>query len=157
MKGQCIQDTEDPDAIAPGANTTGCPAGSGLQNLTGQYVPQAAPQKLSVTAVYKIPLETGTLSVSGAFIYKAGQYGAPFNRSFNYAPGYTQANLRLMYQDAKDRFTLILFCDNLYNTLAMDTAIGIPVTNPGPGQVVDKLASYIAPRTFGGEIWVKFK
>jgi hypothetical protein len=62
-----------------------------------------------------------------------------------------------MYQDAKDRFTFILFCDNIYNTLALDTATGIPVTNPGPGQVVDKLASYIAPRTFGGEIWVKFK
>jgi iron complex outermembrane recepter protein len=157
MDGQCIQDTEDPMALAPGANTKGCPAGSGLQNLTGQFVPQAPPNKISLTALYKIPLETGTLSLSGAFIWKAGAFGSPFNRSFNYAPSYTQANLRLMYQDAKDRFTLIIFCDNIANTLAMDTAIGIPVTNPGPGQTIDKLASYTAPRTVGGEIWVKFK
>jgi iron complex outermembrane receptor protein len=157
MDGQCIQDTADPLAIAPGANTQGCPAGSGLQNLTGQYVPQAPPNKISLTAQYNVPFETGTLSFSGAFIWKAGQYGSPFNRSYNYAPAYTQANLRMMWKDAKDRYTLILFVDNIANTLALDTAGGIPVTNPGPGQVIDKLASYTAPRTIGGEIWVKFR
>ena len=130
---------------------------NGCSISSGKFVPQAPPNKISLTALYKIPLETGTLSLSGAFIWKAGAFGSPFNRSFNYAPSYTQANLRLMYQDAKDRFTLIIFCDNIANTLAMDTAIGIPVTNPGPGQTIDQLASYTAPRTVGGEIWVKFK
>ncbi|HEY1929822.1 MAG TPA: TonB-dependent receptor [Caulobacteraceae bacterium] len=157
MNGQCIQDSADPLALAPGANTTGCPVGSGLQNLTGQYVPQAAPNKISLTAAYNIPFETGTLTFSGAFIWKAGQYGSPFNRSYNFAPSYTQANLRMMWKDAKDRYTLILFVDNIANTLAYDTAGGIQVTDPGPNQVIDKLASFTAPRTIGGEIWVKFR
>jgi iron complex outermembrane receptor protein len=157
MQGQCIQDAADPEALAPGANTSGCAPGTGLQNLTGQTVPESPRNKISLTALYKIPLPTGNLSLSGAFIWKSGEYGSPFNRSYNFAPGYTQANLRLMYTDAKDRFTLIAFVDNIANTLGYDTAIGIPVTAAGPGQVIDKLASYLAPRTFGGEIWVKFK
>jgi iron complex outermembrane receptor protein len=158
MKGQCIQDTADPDALAPGANTTGCASfGAGYQNLTGETVPEAPRNKVSLTAVYKIPLTPGDLTFSGAFIYKSGEYNSPFNRSYNYAPGYTQLNLRATYTDSAKHYTVIVFMDNVANTLGYDAATGIPVTNPGPNQVIDKLVSLTAPRTFGVELQYRFR
>jgi iron complex outermembrane receptor protein len=158
MKGQCIQDTADPQALAPGANTSGCAAyGPGFQNLTGESVPESPHHKISLTGLYRIPLEPGALTLSGAFIYKTGEYDSPFNRSYNYAPGYTQVNLRLSYTDKANRFTVIAFCDNVFNTLGYDGAVGIPVTAAGPGQIVDRLASFTPPRTIGVELQYRFK
>jgi iron complex outermembrane receptor protein len=157
MKGECIQDTADPKALAPGANTTGCAAGSGLQNLTGQTLPESPRSKIPATALYRVPLSAGDLTFSGAFIYKSGEYNSPFNRSYNYAPGYTQLNLRATYTDTAKHYTLIVFMDNVANTLGYDAAVGIPVTAAGPTQISDRLASYTAPRTFGLELQYRFR
>jgi iron complex outermembrane receptor protein len=81
----------------------------------------------------------------------------PDCRAANYAPGYTQVNLRLSYTDKANRFTVIAFCDNVFNTLGYDGAVGIPVTAAGPGQIVDRLASFTPPRTIGVELQYRFK
>jgi iron complex outermembrane receptor protein len=158
MKGICIQDTADPDALAPGANTTGCGSyGPGFQNLTGQNLPEAPHNKVSLTGVYRIPFQPGTLTFSGAFVYKSGEYDSPFNRSYNYAPAYTQVNTRISFTDASNRYTVMAFCDNLFNTLGYDGAVGIPVSAAGANQVIDRLASFTAPRTFGVELQYRWR
>lgn len=160
--GQCYEDAADPLALAPGANISGCKgstAGAVLQNLTGQNVPEAPRSKLSANAIYSFPMkliDSGTTSVSGALIYKSGEYGSPFNRYYTSAPGYTQVNLRASFTDDRNRYTVIGFVDNVFNTLGYDAAGGIPVTAPGANQIIDRLASYTAPRTYGLEVQFRF-
>jgi iron complex outermembrane receptor protein len=99
----------------------------------------------------------GDLTLSGAFIYKSGEYNSPFNRSYNYAPSYTQLNLRATFNDTAKHYTVIVFMDNVANTLGYDAATGILISAPGPNQIIDKLISLTAPRTFGVELQYRFR
>jgi iron complex outermembrane receptor protein len=155
----CVQDAADPNAIAPGANTAGCTSvGPGYQNLKGETVPESPRNKVNLSAIYRIPLEPGTLTFAADYTWKDKTYDSPLNRYYNLAPSYTQVNLRTTFTDAKNRFTLIAYCNNLFNTLGYDTVNGTPVTtSPPQGQIVDRLYSFTAPRTFGLEVQVRFR
>jgi iron complex outermembrane receptor protein len=158
--GTCLEDTNDPLAIEPGANTSGCPAPAGgvqLQNIKGQTVPQAPKNKISLNALYTINFQPGALTLSGTFTWRDSEFDSVFNRGYNESPGYTQVNLRATWTGADNRYSLIAFVDNVFNTVGYDGTDGILVTNPGAGQVVDKLESLIAPRTFGVEVQYRFK
>jgi iron complex outermembrane receptor protein len=143
--------------VAPGANTTGCATGSGLQNLTGQTLPESPKNKISVNALYRLHFDPGALTLSGTFVWKDSEYNSPFNRYYNFSPAYSQVNLRATFTDTKNRYSVIVFADNVFNTTGYDGTGGIPVTNPGPEQVVDRLVSYTAPRTYGVEFQYRFR
>jgi len=158
--GQCLEDTADPLALAPGANTSGCPAPSGgiqLQNITGQQIAETPNNKISFNLLYRHTFEPGTLSFSGTVLWRDQEYSSPFNRSYNAAPSYSQVNLRVTWTDTNNRWTLIGYADNLINTVGYDNVYGVPVTNPGTNQVIDRLVSLTAPRTFGVEFQYRFK
>lgn len=156
--GQCLEDTADPGAVAPGANTTGCPAPTGgvqLQNINGATLAEAPQNKVSVNALYRLHLAPGTLSLSGSFIWKDKEYSSPFNRYYNEAPSYTQVNLRATWTDTNNRYSIIAYANNLFNTVGYDSATGVIVNTAPP--TVDRLASLTAPRTFGVEFQYRFK
>jgi iron complex outermembrane receptor protein len=153
----CVLDTNDPLAIAPGANTNGCPAGSGTQNLTGQILPETPRNKISLNGIYRMNFEPGTLALSGTFTWKDQTYDSPFNRPYNLAPSYSQVNLRATWTDIKNRYSVILFCDNVFNTLGYDGVTGLAVTDPGVNQAVDPVYTYTAPRTYGVEVQVRWQ
>jgi iron complex outermembrane receptor protein len=158
--GKCLEDTADPLALAPGANISGCPAPVGgiqLQNITGQSIAETPNNKISLNVLYRINFQPGTLALSGSVVWRDKEYSSPFNRSYNEAPSYSQLNLRITWTDVSNRWTLIAYGDNLANTNGFDNAYGVPVTNPGPGQVIDKLVSLTAPRTFGFEFQYRFR
>jgi iron complex outermembrane receptor protein len=159
-KGACIEDTVDPEALAPGANPDGCGAPVGgvqLQDVTGQVTPQAPHHKIALNALYTWRFEPGNLTLSGTVVWKSSSYDSIFNRFYSQLPSYSQVNLRATWTDAKDRFNVIVFCDNVFDTVGYDDSVGIAVTNPGPNQVIDKLVSLTAPRTFGVELQVRFR
>jgi len=161
MNGACLEDTNDPLAIEPGANP--CPAsaqvtpGVVLQNIVGQTVPQSPQNKVSLNALYTINFQPGNLTFSGTFIWKDSEYDSVFNRFYNQSPAYTQVNLRATWTSADNRYSVAAFVDNLFNTVGWDGTDGIPVTNPGPGQVVSRLESLTAPQTFGVEFQYRFR
>ncbi len=157
MNGQCYQDTADPQAVAPGANTSGgCLAkGGGVQNLVGQSLAEAPANKVSLNALYRLHFEPGTLTLSGTLVWKDKEYSSPFNRSYNLAPAYSQVNLRATWTDVKNRYSIIAYADNLFNTTGYDSAGGVLV-NTSP-EVTDRLASLTAPRTFGVEFQYRFR
>jgi hypothetical protein len=66
-------------------------------------------------------------------------------------------NTRISFTDASNRYTVMAFCDNLFNTLGYDGAVGIPVSAAGANQVIDRLASFTAPRTFGVELQYRWR
>lgn len=157
MNGLCVQDTADPLALAPGANTSGCTAaGAGFQNLQGQTVPESPENKVTVDAAYSYPTPAGTFTLTGVYVWRDVTYNSPFNRYYNEVPAFGQVNLRLTFNDIKNRYTIIAFCNNVANSYGYDAVGGIAVTNPGPSQIIDRLYSYTAPRTYGIEVQVRW-
>jgi iron complex outermembrane receptor protein len=158
----CVEDTVDPQAIQPGANTAGCvetaadkAAGTLLQNIVGQTIPGATPNKVSLNGLYTFTFDPGKLTFSGTFVWRDGTYDDVFNRAWTFQPASTQVNIRATWTGANNHYNIILFCNNLFNTTAYDGAAGgllqstLP-TGTSPGREDIQSAPFLnAPRTFG--------
>ncbi len=150
----CFEDVTDPLANQPGANTTGCnnPAGSAnlAQNIKGQTVPGATPNKLSLNGLYTFTFDPGKLVLSGTFVWRDGTYDSVFNRWYTFQPASTQVNLRATWSDTANRYNIILFCNNLFDSTAYDGAAGALLSTNAAGKEYILSAPFLnAPRTFG--------
>jgi iron complex outermembrane receptor protein len=154
--GVCYQDAADPLALAPGANTSGCPAG-GLQNLVGQKLPASPLNKVALNAIYTFHFNPGSLALSGTYIWRDQTYDSVFNRSYNLAPSYNLVNLRAIWTDASNHYNVIIYGNNVLNKIGQDASAGLAVTGPGPTQVIDPLVSYTPPRVYGVELRYRFR
>ena len=157
--GICYQDAADPLALAAGANTSGCPAGtatSATQNIVGATLPASPKDKVALNAIYTFHFNPGSLAFSGAYIWRDQTYDSVFNRSYNLAPSYSQVNLRAIWTDTSNRYSVIVYGDNVLNKVGEDASFGLAVTNPGAGQVIDPVVSYIPPRVYGVELRYRF-
>jgi iron complex outermembrane receptor protein len=156
----CVEDTVDPLAIAPGHNTVGCTNAVGAtavaQNIKGQTVPSATPNKVSLNTLYTLHFDPGNLTLSGTLIWKDGTYYAVFNRPYNFAPAYTAVNLRATWSDAKDRYNVILFLNNAFNTIGSDGSAGTLLLGGATPDIVTGRA-LIAPREYGIQFQYRFK
>lgn len=165
--GNCFEDVADPLAQAPGANTTGCtqPTGTAtptvVQNTTGERLPQSAPNRISLNALYNFTFDPGVLTLSASYIWRSSDYFSIFNRWYNEAPAYSLVNLRASFTDKDNRYTLIAFVDNVANSLGYDGATGYLVSPLGGGytgpEIQNRQIYLTAPRTFGVEVQYRFK
>jgi iron complex outermembrane recepter protein len=161
MEGQCYQDSADTGAFDKGANqgrgcNTGKNAGKGLQDLTNQTLPEAPKHKVSLNALYTFHFDPGTLALSGSYVWKDRTYDSVFNRSYNLSPAYTQVNFRATWTGADNRYSVIFYVNNLFDSVGYDGTGGLAVTAPGPTQTIDRLASLTAPRVYGVEVQYRF-
>ena len=113
---------------------------------------------MTFDAYYTWRFDPGSLAASASVVWKDATYGSPFNRSYTLAQSYTQVDARLVWKDARDRFSAILFCDNIFNAVNYDGVFGLYAGNtPGGSEIIDHIASLTAPRTFGLELQYRFK
>jgi len=154
--GVCYQDAADPLALAPGANTGGCKAGSGLQNLVGSTLPASPRNKVALSTIYTFHFNPGSLALDGTYIWRDQTYDSVFNRPYNLAPSYSLVNLRAIWTDTANRYSVILYADNVFNKIGEDAQGGLAVTAAGPAQVIDPLVSYTPPRVYGVELRYRF-
>jgi iron complex outermembrane recepter protein len=157
--GVCYQDAADPLALTPGANTSGCPAatgGSQTQNIVGATLPASPRNKVALSTIYTLHFNPGSLALTGTYIWRDQTYDSVFNRPYNLAPSYSVVNFRGIWTDAADRYSVILYANNVFNRIGEDASLGLGVTNPGPAQVIDPLVSYIPPRVYGVELRYRF-
>jgi iron complex outermembrane receptor protein len=158
--GICYQDASDPNGLAPGANTGGCPGpgptGAQTQNIQGATLPASPRNKVALNAIYTLHFDPGSLALSATYIWRDKTYDSVFNRSYNLDPSYAQVNLRAIWSDAANRYNVIIYGNNITNKIAQDASFGLGVTNPGPGQVIDPVVSYIPPRVYGIELRYRF-
>jgi iron complex outermembrane receptor protein len=178
--GACFEDTVDPLAQQPGASTAGCkqnPATTNattgvvtqpavvLQNLKGNKLPDAAPNKVSVNALYSWTLDPGKLTLSGTYIWKDSTYGTLFNRPYSLAPSYDEVDFRITFADNKGRYKIIAFVNNAFDSLGYDGQSGTLLLAGTPSstiaaagnETIVRNPSFIAPRTFGIEFQYKFR
>lgn len=162
--GACIEDTVDPLAQQPGASTAGCTNAVGAtavtQNLNGQKLPEAPPNKFTANGLYSWTFEPGKLTLSGTYIWKDATYGSLFNRPYALAPSYNEADFRLTWAGAGGRYKLIGFIANAFNTEAYDRQTGTLLKTgslaTGAPEVIVSNVGLIPPRTYGIEIQYKF-
>jgi iron complex outermembrane receptor protein len=160
MNGKCVVDSADPNGLLPGENHS-CPAGSpaGAQNIVGATLPEAPPNKVTLNGQYVFSFDPGKLTLSVTGVWKDRTYGEIFNSPLNLAPSYYTVNLRAVWDDAKDRFTVIGFVNNVTNTLGFDN---VTQTRLGAGTSLSNLSlvqgvGLTAPLVVGGEIQFRFR
>jgi iron complex outermembrane recepter protein len=164
--GKCLLDTSDPLAQSPGANTSGCaqptPATAVVQNVVGQYLPQAPANKFSVDGIYTFRFDPGNLALSASVTWRDKSYGTIFNRPYDTIPAFYLLNLRATWTDAQNRYTVTGFVDNVFNQIWSDNVVGALLDSGGPTsingrEIIDKAYTYGAPITAGLEVQVRWR
>jgi len=158
----CFLDSDDPSAVAPGAHPAGCPVNgmSGIfvnqyQSVNGEQIPEAPNNKIALNGAYTFVLEPGSLTLSASFIWKDKTYDSIFNRAYNLAKAYDQVDLTATWTDTKNRYTIILFGKNVFNTLGTDGVAGVKLNNQ-PYALYQSFG-LIPPATYGVQLQVRFR
>jgi iron complex outermembrane receptor protein len=168
--GSCFEDVSDPLAVLPGAKPIGprLPAHPGipaayclavpdpnlcaqLQDIKGGPLPQAPENKIALNGVYTWSFEPGDLSLSGTFIWKDRSFGSIFERAPESAPAWEQVDARLTWAGKRDKYEIILYVKNLFDTRGYNSAgYGVPLSY-GTAAYYD----LTPPRLFGVELHYK--
>ncbi len=159
--GACYIDAADPRALAPGARPIGGLTSSGdyYQGVKGDQLPQAPQNKIAVNANYTFVFDPGNLTLSGTFIWKDKSYSSVFTRSYDSAPSWDQVDMRAVWSGDHDRYEIVLFVKNLFDTLGYDAATtGYYSGSNDAGAAYTQHSSYdlTPPRTYGMEVHYKF-
>ncbi len=159
--GACYEDSVDAGGIAPGNRTVARNGGVAVQSVNGAELPQAPENKVAFNAVYTFEFDPGNLILSGTYIWKDKSYSSIFTRTYDMAPSWSQVNLRATWSMHHDKYEVVLFVNNLFNTLGYDAAAtGFAITNPvgSPAGTLGQVPSYdlTPPRVYGMELHYKF-
>jgi iron complex outermembrane receptor protein len=153
-EGCCFVDTPDPRAQAPGARPFGPPLANGNQpqTLVGNSLPLAPEHKVTVGATYTWNFGAGDLTASGTYTWTDDQQSTIFANPGYTSPAFEIADIRLLWRDADDRYTLIGYVKNAFDEVGyQNTTLGSP-TAVGPRQTV--ILNF--PRTYGVELQYRF-
>src|SRR5262249_10229268 len=99
--------------------------------------------------------DPGSLTFSVSYIWKDKTYDSIFNRAYSLAPAYDQVDLRATWTDAKDRFTIIAYGKNVFNTLGYDGVAGMRLSNEA--FAMHQTFGLTPPATYGLELQVRFR
>jgi iron complex outermembrane recepter protein len=160
----CYIDVQDPFALAPGAKPVAV-AGSGsvLQSVKGEELPQAPQNKIAFNATYTFQFDPGDLILSGSYIWKDKSYAAIFDRNYTEAPAWDQVDVRATWSGDHDKYEVVLYVKNLFNTLGYDAAaylggdggyVNAPIGGGNPTQAL--AYDLTPPRLYGIELHYKF-
>ena len=91
-----------------------------MQAVNGNELPNAPENKVAFNANYTIPFGDNALILSGSFVWKDKSYGDIFERWYYEAPGWDQVDLRATWSGNHDRYEVVLYVKNLFNTVGYD-------------------------------------
>ncbi|MFI4934384.1 MAG: TonB-dependent receptor [Caulobacterales bacterium] len=164
--GNCFINADDTRALLPGAKIAGCPidaTGSQSQSIVGNTLPEAPTNKLAFNANYVFTFDPGKLTLSGSVVWKDKTYGEIFNTPLTLAPAYSQVNLRVTWDDAKDRYNISAYVNNVFNTTGFDNVTETqlaPFTPPAQGGAPYDIVQgkgLTSPITYGIELRVRYR
>ena len=100
------------------------------------------------------------MTLSGSYVWKDNSYVSVFKTTqVNYAPSWSQVDLRATWSGDHDRYEIVAYVKNVFNTIGYDTAAGGYYNNtPQGGGPATYNQSYdlTPPRLYGAEIHYKF-
>jgi iron complex outermembrane recepter protein len=153
----CFQDPDDPRGVQPEARLAGNPnplpaTGALNQNLAGQKLPSSTPHRVTINANYTWEFDPGSLTGSATWVWRDDTYYSVFNRYYNLAKSWDQTDLRAIWADRDDRYTVIAYVKNVFDSHG-STGISGSRLNTGPNLgYVNQTISYVPPRTYGIEL-----
>ncbi len=151
----CFIDSADPFAIEPGHNIGNCPvvsppfSASQSQTVNGQVVPESPPNKIALNGNYTLHFDPGALTFSATYSWQDATYDSIFNRFYTKAPAYGTVDLRLLWNDAKNHYTIIVYGKNIFNALGYDNAGATLESN---FVTLNRTFGLTPPATFGVEL-----
>lgn len=127
--------------------------GTLLVDLSGKRSPTTSKHKVYVAGLYDVPLGDAHLMFAASYTYRSDAYYDVFNSVTGLAPGWDQVDARITFIDPSERFTVIAYARNIFDTRGFVGAGGNGGTSaPGFGQ----LYGYTPPRQIGGEVQIRF-
>lgn len=175
-RGCCFYDPADPSALLPGARPTGGTAVTNgvllrFQDLQGSRLYQSPENKFAFNANYTFDFTPGSLTLSGTYTWTDTTIYQPFNDPAFEVPAYGTADLRAIWKDAANRYSVIGFVKNVTEEEGFTSTGSTNPTavfgSPNAGLVVGG-ATYlqqtgvavtrglIQPRTYGLELQYRF-
>jgi len=157
----CYVDAADSNGTQPGARPAVVYQGTTFQSVNGNPLPQAPENKVAFNATYTFVFDPGTLTLSGTYVWKDKSYASIFNRPYYEAPSWHQVDLRATWSGNHDKYEVVLYVKNLFNSYGYDAAAsGYDIQAPaldggGPSQVV-RSYDLTPPRLYGVEVHYKF-
>ncbi|HEY9236320.1 MAG TPA: TonB-dependent receptor, partial [Phenylobacterium sp.] len=153
--GCCFVDTSDPLAQGPGAQPVGSPIGGRVfQSVVGNDLPLSPENKVTLGATYDIHFTPGTLTLGATASYIDPQKSTLFNNPIYWTDSFTTGDLRALWRDAEDRFTVIGFVKNVTDEVGYGSSGASPAGITAVG--VRRSVSLIFPRTYGVEFQYRF-
>jgi len=138
----CFQDTVNP--------------GLGRLSASGE-LPNTPKNKVSLTPQYTWAFDQGKLTLSGTYVWRDQQYGSIFNEPYYVAPSWSQVNLRLSWVAPGDRYEIIAYGNNIFNTVTYATGGGAGLDfGAGTPTQISRSYQINSPTTFGLELHYKF-
>jgi iron complex outermembrane receptor protein len=159
----CFQDPDDPRGIQPGVvlagNTAAAladPTAALNQDLKGNALPSSTPHRVTVNVNYTWLLDPGDLSASLTYVWRDATYYSIFADYWNKAKSFGQTDFRMIFHDRDDRFTLIGYVKNVFDTRGSAGVSGDRITTGPYTGAVTQTISYVLPRTYGVELQYRF-
>ncbi|HEY2710374.1 MAG TPA: TonB-dependent receptor [Caulobacteraceae bacterium] len=162
----CLIDTNDPDAVQPGANPFPGqnPAATRAQSVKGDPLPDAPQNKVAIAVSYTWHFDPGSLTFNVTGAWRDVQDGTVFNRFYDNAPSWGDLDLRAIWKGQNDKYEIIGFVKNVTNALQYDVGSGgigevgnaTSTTNAAKGLFEQNLTDLAPPRTYGVEFRYKF-
>jgi iron complex outermembrane receptor protein len=157
----CYIDGLDSSGLQPGARDINNLPGYTYQSVKGNQLPQAPQNKVAFNATYTIPFEPGNLILSGTFVWKDKSYASVFERSYYMAPSWNQVDLRATWSGDHDRYEIVAYVKNVFNSYGYDAAAAgyetqAPALLGGPATAPVNSYDLTPPRLYGVEVHYKF-
>ena len=152
-EGCCFVDTNDPRAVRPGANPVGPVGPARLQDLVGNRLPMTPENKINLGANYTFNFSPGSLTLGATYTYTDDQQTSIFSQANYTAPSNEIVDLRALWKDAGDRYTIIGFVKNVTDEVAYQSSSPSALTANDTYRRTVKLNF---PRTYGVEFQYRF-
>src|SRR5262249_40436091 len=145
-KTDCFSDSLDasliigPDLCATGGH-----------KVDGNQLPGSPKNRVSLNGRYTFNFAVGSLTFSANWIWREGRYSTIFRRPETHTPGFDQTDLRAIWVDTDNRYSVIGFVRNVQDRFGYDGAAAA-VTTDG----ISRSVSLTNPREWGLELQYRF-
>jgi iron complex outermembrane receptor protein len=126
-----------------------CPTGG--HKVDGNSLPGSPRHRVTVNGRYTFNFTPGNLTFSANWIWREGRYSTIFRRPETHSEGSAQVDVRAIWQDPDNRYSVIGYLRNVQDTEVVDgTASAVTATG------VSRSVSLTAPREWGLELQYRF-
>ena len=125
--------------------------------MAGNQLTNAPRNKFALNGNYTWVFDPGSLTFSASYIWRDIQYGSLFKEDYNKAPSWSQVDLRALWKGTGDKYEIVVYGRNVFNTVGYEAAAGGGRTGlASTGYTQYNVYGINPPATYGVEVHYKF-